>query len=108
MNVVERAKQNPLLVMIGVALGLLSSLNSIGLLQSAQEWLSFPMIVAEIDSYRTYSDAVKCSPQVAALIVTVNARIAHEKESRAHWWSYLMSPWWWLDVRPIEMVCGVR
>jgi hypothetical protein len=101
----ERIRENPLLVCIGVLLGLLSSLNSIGILQSANEWLGFKMIQAEINSYREYPDVVKCSPQVAAVIAQWNARIAHEHEARRHWWSWPMSPYWWKDVKEIDMKC---
>lgn len=111
MTLLHRLRENPLILTLGVAIGLLSSLNSIGLMQSAQEWLSFKMINAEIETTRAAARMMPCSTigiayqPVVASVLAWNVRIAHEREARLHWWSWLMSPWWWLNVQPITMPC---
>jgi hypothetical protein len=112
-RLLSRLRENPLILCIGLLLGLLPSLQSVGLLQGLQEWLTFPMLMQEVEMVRAAASVMPCSTigiayqPVIAAVISWNVRIAHEKESRRHWWSYWLSPFWWNDVPLIPMPCAI-
>lgn len=90
---------------IGLGIGVMVTFAASGFLTSFQERATFYMIMAEVNTYRAYSDAVKCSPQVTDTITKLNARIAHEHESNIHWWSDWFSTDLWNTVDLIPLNC---
>lgn len=78
---------------------------TVGVLSSVQERFTFEMLTAEINTYRDYSDSVKCSPQIRNTIAGWNARIEHEHESNRHWWSDYFSTDRWNAVKTIPLHC---
>jgi hypothetical protein len=81
---------------------------TVGILQSIQERITFPMIQAEIDSFRFLPDSVKCTPQISNTIAGWNARIQHEHEANRHLWSDAFSTDRWNSVEPIPLPCELQ
>ena len=70
------------------------------------ERITFPMIQAEIDSYRVLPESIKCSPQISNTISNLNARIEHEHSTNQQWF---LVDWGstdrWNAVEPIHLSC---
>ena len=94
------------LLVIGGLFGLVGPWCVTGVLASFQERVSFYNKVAEIESYRELPDMVKCSPQIAAAIAGINARVAIEHESNRHWYTDYFSTDRWNAVEVIPLRCG--
>jgi len=91
---------------VGIGIGVSATFAASSLMISLQERATFPMIMAEIESYRALPESVKCSPQISNTIANLNARVAHEKESNRHGFSDLFSTDRWNNVQPITVTCA--
>lgn len=84
---------------------------TVGVLQSLQERLTFPMIMQRIEVVREAARSVPCPAPVAdqsiiQQILEWDGRIAHEQEANRHWYSDYFSTDRWNEVRPIALPCG--
>jgi hypothetical protein len=77
----------------------------VAVMSGFQERITFQMIRAEIESYRSLPDSVKCTSQISNTIAGWNARIAHEHESNRHVYSDLFSTDRWNAVTLIPLNC---
>lgn len=83
---------------------------TVGLLQSLQERMTFPMIEQRIEVVRRAASQMSCPPAVAdapimAQVLDWDLRISHEKQSNLLWYSDLFSTDQWNNVEAIPLPC---
>lgn len=88
-------------------LSIIGTQSAVGLWSVVTSRLEFPMVSAEIESFRRDLATAPCHsiPMLTALASDWNRRITHEQESNRHWYSDWAVTDQWNQIQRLEMPC---